>query len=161
MITTRNWSRLRRIAATLALIGWAWLGVSYPLPAARAQEAMKQKPMKQKGRIECYIKCCPLEIGCKWVTGSASATRLADPGAQITVSGGQLLAEFKPTGMQKVYEIKQETKLDAQTVEALGFKEITLLPGQYPLTPLGNGRAQVAIKVRTAGAKSKKAASTD
>lgn len=152
MITLRNWSDWRRIVATLLLVGWALAGVSYTPSTARAQEAMKQK-----GRIECYVKCCPLEIGCKWVSGNTSATRLADPGAQITVNGGQLLAEFKPTGAQKVYEVKQETKLDAQTAEALGFKEITLLPGQYPLNLLGNGRAKVAIKVRTVAAKSKKA----
>ncbi|MBI1761219.1 MAG: hypothetical protein HYR56_07255 [Acidobacteria bacterium] len=156
MITTWDWSHLRSSAATLVLVGWALLGASSPPSIARAQEAMKQK-----GHIECYIKCCPIEIGCKWVSGSASATRLADPGAQITVNGRQLLAEFKPTAAQKVYEVKQETKLDAQTAEALGFKEITLLPGQYPLTQLGNGRAKVAIKVRTAGAKSKRADSSD
>jgi hypothetical protein len=110
--------------------------------------------MKQKGHLECWVKCC-WEIGCKWVSGNASTARLADPGAQIAISGGQLLAEFKPTGAQKVYEVRQETKLDAQTVEALGFKEITLLPGQYPLTPLGNGRVKVAIKIRAVKGKSK------
>ena len=115
--------------------------------------------MKQKGKIRCWIECCPLKITCEFDFGSnanASAARRNAPSADIVVRGDQLIAEFKPTGDQKAYDVKAETKLDAKTAEALGFKEITLLPGQYPLK-MGNGMAKVSIKVRTVAADKKKA----
>jgi hypothetical protein len=87
-----------------------------------------------------------LEIGCRW--SPASAARKADSGAQVIVTGKLLVAEFKPAGDQKVFEVKQETKLDAQTADALGFKEITMLPGQYPITRLEKGMAKVEIRVK-------------
>jgi hypothetical protein len=145
MITSA--SRIRRIAVILALACWALTVTPYTTQTASAQETAKQK-----GHLECWVKCC-WEIGCKWVSGAGSVARKADQGAQITVNNGQLIAEFKPAGEQRVFEVKQETKLDAETAEVMGFGEITLLPGQYPLTRLENGRAKVAIKVKTAAAK--------
>jgi hypothetical protein len=121
-------------------------------PPGNAQDTAKQK-------IKCWVKCCPLEIGCQF--NSARTASKTEPNADITVAGDQLVADFKPTGDQKVYEVKAETKLDASTAEALGFKEITLLPGQYAIAPLRNGRAKVSIKVRTVAAKGKKADSTN
>jgi hypothetical protein len=134
-----NWLRVCGVTALLALSGALYT----------SENAVAQETAKQKGRIECWVKCCPWEVGCRWSPGGSSATRQAAPGAQIKVSGGQMTAEFKPTGEQKVFEVKQETKLDAQTADAPGFKEITMLPGQYPVTKLGNGMAKVTIKVRT------------
>ena len=117
--------------------------------------AAVQSDARQKGKINCWIKCCPLEIGCTW---DLSAAR-GKPPAAISVKDGILTADFKATSDQKAYEVKQETKLDAQTAESLGFKEITLLPGQYPLTALRNGLTRMAIKVRTVPAKAAQASS--
>jgi hypothetical protein len=129
--------------------------LNHPLPIAiaacfllacafDASRAAVQSNARPKGKINCWIKCCPLEIGCTW---DLSAAR-GKPPADITVKDGSLTADFKPTGDQKVYDVKQETRLDAKTAEALGFKEITLLPGQYPVTTLRNGLARVTIKVK-------------
>ncbi len=119
--------------------------------------ANTQETMKPKGKIRCWVKCCPLEIGCEFDTGSSGARRNA-PSADIVIKGDQLIAEFKPTNDQTSYEVKAEMNLDAKTAEALGFKEITLLPGKYPLTKIANGMAKVSIKVKTiAGGKPKNA----
>lgn len=158
-----NWLRVCSVAALLALSG-----VIYTAGVAVAQEGAKQKAQKAKEpppsaeaakqreppplaeaakqRIECWVKCC-WEIGCRW--GSASAARKADTDAQVIVTGKLLAAEFKPTGDQKTFEVKQETKLDAETASALGFKEVTMMPGQYPITKLDSGKAKVTIKVKT------------
>jgi hypothetical protein len=130
-----NWLRVCCVATLLALSG-----AIYTAENAVAQENAKQK-------IDCWVKCCPLEIGCRW--SPASAARKADSGAQVMVTGKLLVAEFKPTGDQKIFEVKQETKLDAETADALGFKEITMMPGQYPVTKLDNGKAKVTINVKT------------
>ncbi|MGE0132583.1 MAG: hypothetical protein AB7U82_31245 [Blastocatellales bacterium] len=136
-----NWLRVCCVAALLALSGLMYT----------TEDAVAQETMKQKVCIECWIKCCPLNIGCQgYPCGpNSSAARKADSGAQITVTGKLLVAEFKPTGDQKIFEVKQETKLDAETASALGYKEITMLPGQYPVTKLDNGKAKVTIKVKT------------
>lgn len=118
--------------------------------AFNAPRAAVQSNAKPKGKIKCWVECCPLQIGCTW---EMSAARGKPPNADITVKDGLLTADFKPTGDQKVYEVKQETRLDAKTAESLGFKEITLLPGQYPVTALRNGLARVSIKVRTVPAR--------
>jgi hypothetical protein len=136
-----NWLRVCGVAALLALTG-----AIYTPGNAAGQETMKQKIC-----VECWIKCCPLNIGCQgYPCGSNSSVARKDgSGADVKVSDGQLIAEFKPTGEQKVFEVKQETKLDAQTADALGYKEITMLPGQYPVSKLENGKAKVTIKVKT------------
>lgn len=130
-----------------------WLRVCFiALMLATAGETLvtrgviAQETDKQKGRIECWVRCCPWEIGCRW--NSSSSARKADSGAEVRVTGGQLLAEFKPTGEEKVFEVDKETKLDAQTADALGYKEITLKPGKYAITRLENGKAKVAVRVK-------------
>jgi hypothetical protein len=117
--------------------------------------AAVQSNARPKGKINCWIKCCPLEIGCTWELSAARGK----PPADITVKDGMLTADFKSSSDQKAYEVKQETKLDAKTAESLGFTEITLLPGQYPVTTLRSGLARVAIKVRTVPARSAQASS--
>lgn len=137
MNITLNLLRVCSVAALLALSG-----AIYTTENAAAQETAKQ-------RIDCWVKCCPWEIGCKWSPAGSSAARKADSGAQVMITGKLLVAEFKPTSDQKIFEVKQETKLDAETAEALGFKEVTMMPGQYPITKLENGKAKVTIKVKT------------
>ena len=111
----------------------------------RAQQTMKQKP----GHLECWIQCCPLKIECKWAPNTATARRSA-PQTQVTVNSKQMTVEFTPKDDKKVYEVTQATKLDAQTAEALGYKEITVLPGKYPLTPLANGRMRILMSTTVA-----------
>jgi hypothetical protein len=131
-----NWLRVCCVAALVALPDW-----THTTQNAVAQETAKQ-------RIECWFKCPPLEVGCRWDSARSSAASKANGGARIIVTGKLLVAEFKPTGDQKILEVKQETKLDAETAEALGFKEITMLPGQYPITKLEKGMAKVEIRVK-------------
>lgn len=141
MNITLNLLRVCSVAALLALSG-----AIYTTENAAAQETMKQKMC-----IECWVKCCPFQIGCKGYPcdPNSSVARKADSGAQVMITGKLLVAEFKPTDDQKTFEVKQETKLDAETAEALGFKEVTMMPGQYPITKLENGKAKVTIRVKT------------
>lgn len=132
-----TWLRVCFIALMLATAGETLI----------TRGVIAQETDKQKGRIECWVRCCPWEIGCRW--NSSSSANRADAGAQVTVTGKLLIAEFKPTTDQMIFEVKRETKLDARTAEALGYKEITMLAGQYPITKLKNGNAKVTIKVKT------------
>lgn len=135
------------VVPVLAIVGLMLLGGIYTETAADAQEAMRPK-----GKIRCWIECCPLKISCEFDIGAYSAARRGVPNASIVVRGNQLIAEFKRADEQKIYDVKSEMKLDAKTAEALGFKEIMLLPGQYPLTSMANDMVKVSIKVRTVAA---------
>lgn len=100
-----------------------------------------------KAKVRVIARCCPLVV-IIIISGGANA-RLGAPNGEATLEGNRLTLQLNSSGNQKEYLVDKETKLDDESAKALGYSEVILLPGKYPLRPLKGGKFEVTINART------------
>lgn len=152
-MTTHTYERIIRKLACASAIAYLTFAFVFCAPAAIKAEA------KPRPKLKCYVRCCPIAIGCEITVGDGTqfqaSTRQRAPNSEMTIKDGRLIIELRSPGEQNPYVINAETKLDPKTAQSLGFQDVTLLPGRYPLVPMKGGMARVSIKVRTVQENSK------